>query len=712
MRILLRLLVTLVLFVVLVVVAAGIYLSVFFDPNDYKAQLAAQVEQQTGRSLTIGGDIELSVFPWVALGVRDVSLSNAQGFEEPVFAAAERMRIAVKLLPMLQREVVMDRVTLEGLVLNLARNAEGRTNWEDLAQPAPEEPQPDAGPGEGMRLAGLAVGGVEVTDANVSWRDAQAGQSVAVQDLRLATGAIEPGQPLDFELAFTVELGEPAMTAQVSAETVLVLDVGAQRYSARDLRMEATLTGDTLPASPLVAELAASVDADLQAQTAVVENLLVEALGLELEGSVEATQVLDAPAYTGSLRLAQFSPRDLVERLGMPPVETADAGALQAASLDARFEGTATAVTLQPLTVRLDDTTLEGQAGIADFAGPAYRFDLLVDAIDMDRYLPPAGEGEAAEAPAPQGDAPAQGGTPAAAALAPLRALDLEGRLRVGELQASGLSVQDVEVRVEGKDGLVNVDPLSARLYEGSLQGKARLDARTDPAKTTVEQSLTGVQVGPLLKDLAGDDTLTGRTELSSDLSMTGLDPEAIKKSLDGTIRFAFMDGSVKGINIPRLIRQARARLEGKTLPPEKEVLRTDFSELTGSARITDGLVNNDDLLLKSPLLRVEGEGQASLPQETIDYRLTTTIVGTLTGQGGEELQELEGVPIPVQIGGTFQKPSFKLDLAEVLETRAAEEVKKRAREEVEKKVQEKLGDKLKEGVGGQAEEAIRGLFR
>jgi AsmA protein len=269
-----------------------------------------------------------------------------------------------------------------------------------------------------------------------------------------------------------------------------------------------------------------------------------------------------------------------------------------------------------------------------------------------------------------------------------------------------------VEVRVDGKDGLVDVDPLSARLYEGSLQGKARLDARTDMPKTTLEQSLTGVQVGPLLKDLAGNDTLTGRTELSSDLSMSGLDPEAIKKSLDGTLRFAFTDGSVKGINIPRLIRQARARLEGETLPPEKEVLRTDFSELTGSARITDGLVQNDDLLLKSPLLRVEGEGQASLPKETIDYRLTTTIVGTLTGQGGEEIQELEGVPIPVQIGGTFQKPSFKLDLAKVLETRAAEEVKKRAREEVEKKVQEELGDKLKEGVGGQAEEAIRGLFR
>jgi AsmA protein len=126
---------------------------------------------------------------------------------------------------------------------------------------------------------------------------------------------------------------------------------------------------------------------------------------------------------------------------------------------------------------------------------------------------------------------------------------------------------------------------------------------------------------------------------------------------------------------------------------------------MKGTATVTNGLVKNEDLTLQSPLLRVTGKGKASLPDETIDYLLTTKIVGSLEGQGGKALDELKGVAIPVRIGGTFSKPTYTPDLAAAL----GDAAKEKAREKIEEKTKGLLQDKL--GDEG-ADQLLKGLFK
>ena len=151
----------------LLLVAAAIILPLVVDPNDFKDEISQAVESKTGRVLTIEGDIGLSVFPWLGLEIGPTSLSNAPGFSAAPFAGMDEVQVRIKLLPLLRKELEMDTVVLKGLQVSLETDAQGKTNWEDLAgagvpaEPAPaDEKQPSAGE---MTLAGLAIGGVEIT---------------------------------------------------------------------------------------------------------------------------------------------------------------------------------------------------------------------------------------------------------------------------------------------------------------------------------------------------------------------------------------------------------------------------------------------------------------------------------------------------------------------------------------------------------------------
>jgi AsmA protein len=683
-----KLVLVLVAIVVVVVIAAIIIVPLVFDPNDYKDEIASAVKKQTGRELSIQGELGVSVFPWVGLDVGTAELGNASGFDD-VFARFDKAAVRVKLLPLLSKRIEMDTVTLQGFTLNLARNKEGASNWDDLAKAAeepaqePATPQPETGE---SAIAALTVGGLDVRDAKLNWNDEQSGQRYSIEGLQLRTGNLAPGEPVDFSLEFDVAGGDPAVTGHIAAKSTLTMDPEAQTYALAGLELSSDLAGATLPGEKLTLGLAADVRANVSAQTLNVDDLTLNAVGLEAAGNLAATRIIDQPQFQGSLTLSEFNPRELLERL-QQSVDTADAGVLTSANLSASFSGTTEQISFKPLALALDQTTLEGTVAIVDFAAPALRFDLAGNAIDLDRYLPaPSEEADPAPATTPGRAASASDELP----LEPLRALDLDGQFALGKLKVAKLNVSDIAVTLKAKNGLISLSPLQANLYEGSYAGNIALDVRGTDPRISLDETLDGVQFGPLLQDLQGTDKLSGQAELRLKLTGTGAGPDALKKTLNGTTAFAFTNGTVKGINLARLIREAKARLEGRSLPPETAPPQTDFSELTGSVQIRDGLASNQDLFAKSPLLRIEGKGTANLPTEALDYLLTTTLVRTLEGQGGKELKDLEGIPIPIRLTGTFTEPAYQVDLSAVLKGKADAEIE-RQRRKLEKKLDKKL---------------------
>jgi AsmA protein len=668
MKFLKRLLIAMVTLVVLI--GIGVVALVYLvNWNDFKDTIQNQVKNQTGRDLQITGDLNPSVFPWAGISIGEISLANADGFGEQPFARIGSADVKVKLLPLIKRSINVRTVQLNGLQLDLQRNAEGITNWDDLlatttTTSTTEEVSDDQEvttevEGSSATIAALAVGGIEITDANVSWTDAMSGTDAKLSAFDLTTGVIELEKPFNLDVNFAVVSNSMDMSADVVGKGELMVDLDNQVYTVNGFTLNTDAKGSALPGGALNAQVGADVVARLGDNVIDVSALTIDALGLALSGAVNVANLDTEPTINGEFATNDFNPREMLDKLGMPAPTTADPAVLSKANLSLAVAASPASAELKDLTITLDDTTFSGQAGVPSFdaAIPPVRFDFSVDAIDIDRYLPPT-----SDAPAEQGEAgqtqtaeTATGDEPIELPLELLRQLDVDGAFRVGEVKVSNLTTKDIIVPVKAMGGKLAVESMQALLYQGKLNASAGLDVTADNPTYAADLSLDGIQAEPLLGDLMEKDSfLSGQGTVTANITTGGNSVNAIKSALNGKFNTAFIDGSINGINIGYQIRRAKAALTGENLSAEAAEVKTDFSSLAVSGTFTNGVMESRDLDMRSPLLRLGGEGKVDLPAEIVDYTLTTLITGTAQGQGGQELESLKGVKLDVPIRGSF----------------------------------------------------------
>ncbi len=336
--------------VVVVLIAAAVAVPMYFNPNDHKDEIVAMVKKETGRDLKLDGDIKLSVFPWLGVQTGAVSLGNAPGFGTQPFASTQAVNIRVQLLPLLRKKVEMDTITVDGLRLNLARDKHGKANWDDLLAAGSANRGGKKTGGSPIQLASLALGGVDIRDASLSWRDAARGEFYQLAGLNVHTGAVKANQPIELAISFDVETTKPSpMKGKVALQGKLGYDLDSQRYTVMPLRFKASMQGQAIPGGSADIDLKANVEADLKAQTATLSDLALNAMGAEVQGKLKVGKILGkAPVLNGHVRLQAT---DLDKLLGAAG-QGALAQTLKALQGDIGIQGTARKLTLQPLTLQ------------------------------------------------------------------------------------------------------------------------------------------------------------------------------------------------------------------------------------------------------------------------------------------------------------------------------------------------------------------------
>ena len=686
--------------------ALAAYLTFVFDPNDYRDRIAEEAEKATGRKLAIDGDIALSVFPWIGVEIGQVSLGNAAGFGETPFASVGEVQVRARLMPLLKKEVEVDRIVLRDLKLDLVVNEQGRNNWEDLAGAGGEEsPASTGSPAAdgGAAVAGLVISGVQIESARVSYADRQAKAEYVVDNLSLKTGEVSPGTRFPLEMGFDVAVSEPQVSGRVDIAGNVLFDLAGPSADIEGFSLRFNGSGAGLPGGKAELVLTSKLAVDMASGTASIDGMEFSAYGVKALGSFAATNLNASPAVSGTLEVPSFDATAVMGAMGIEAPKVSDPAVLKRVGMKTRVEATTSSAALREFSAELDDSKLSGEVRVADFAKQALRFDLALDGINVDRYLPPTDPASSKSAESGKKDASADSEQIVDPAM--LRGLDIIGKFKIGKLVASGMTVTDISIDVNAQNGVVRVSPLSAALYEGRYAGNITLDGRGQALAVSLDESLKGVQVGPLLRDLSGaEERLTGNTNLTAKLQLRGNDLNSMKRTLGGNVDFSFLNGAVKGINIAQYLRQAQARMTGKPAPQSNEPNQTDFSQLTGTVQIANGVARNEDLDVRSPLLRVGGKGSANIPEETIDYTVRASVVASLSGQGGEGLDNLKGVTVPIKVSGTFSNPSFGLDLGNLM----SDAVKQQAQEKLKGAVQDKLSPELKEKAGGDLKESLQ----
>jgi AsmA protein len=315
-------------------------------------------------------------------------------------------------------------------------------------------------------------------------------------------------------------------------------------------------------------------------------------------------------------------------------------------------------------TAKLDASNIKGKLGMARTAQPSYSFGLDIDLLNLDRYLA-ASENKPDDA---------------AVDLSGLKGLNAQGQLQVGALQVQGLKLSKLKAQLKAAGGRAEISPHSASLYEGELSGALSLDGNAN--RIALKETLSNVSVGPLLRDLAHQDRLEGKGNVALDVTAAGASVNTMKRSLAGSAKVHLRDGAIKGINIAEILRKARAALGKQSGEAAGSKDKTDFSELSASFTIKNGVAHNDDLDLKSPLLRIGGVGDIDIGRSTISYVVKASVVATSKGQGGKELDQLAGLTVPVKLDGPLDAMRYEVDYravaGDLAKTRVGDKVRDR----------------------------------
>jgi len=683
-----------------------IALPFFVNPNDYKPQIIELVKKRTGRDLHIPGQIDLSVFPWLGIKLGEVELSNARGFGKQPFAKINAVDVRVQLLPLLKKDIQVGHIELDGLKLDLQRDVKGNTNWDDLIKLRKKPDAPKTTPGEGVQLAGLAVGGVSIRNAQVNWDDRRNNQSMAVDSFNLETESITADRPVAIKLDTHFVGKKPDIRGQLKFKSTALIKPEQQLFTFNNLQLTSQLQSSALFSNKLDIKLTSDkLVLNQDKHTLHTKNLQIASMGLHLYASGQVTQLNKQPRYQMNITTDSFSVKSVAQQLGIKLPPTADKNALAKVKLSSKLTGSMNNVSIKPLSIQLDDSSLTGHIQITSFKQPALKYTLALDSIDVDRYLPPADSGSAKK---PVSPATATSGQSTALPVELLRKLQLAGDLKIKALKLKNARSEKINITTNAKNGVIRIYPLTAQMYKGQYKGDVRVDVRGKAPHYSMNESLNNINIGPLLKDVWGDDKIQGNANLSAKLTARGNDPINIRKTLNGTAGFKFENGMVKGINVAASLRKLEAKLKLLPAPKDTGPMQTDFTEMKGTFQVKNGIATNNDFTAASPYIRVHGKGSVNLVNETLDYTVYVKYSSKVKGQGGISYAQLEKSPLPIKIKGPIRNPSYSVDLEYVLKAKMEEKLKKEL--DIKQKVEEKIKEKLK--PGDVLEEKLKDIFK
>lgn len=677
-----------------------ILVTTLVNPNKFKNQISAVVQKTTGREFAISGDVKWSFFPWIGLRMQQMSLANAPGYGQQPFAQAGEADISIKVMPLFTGNVEIDTVNLKDFTLNLTQRAQGQNNWNDLTATKKTTNSSSAKSNSNSLLSNnkkipnLTISNLDITNATIHYNNEQTGQKLSLQALNLQSKGINFNKNFPLQMKFTVLSNQPALNAQIALQSNVLLNLSQQQYAFDQLALTGNLYGKQYPHGEIPIALRGNIHADLANQTAQAEQITFKIDNMKAQANLSGSKILQAPIFQGNINIPNFNLRALLTDLGQK-VSTQDTTAFTKAGLQAQTQFSPKFVKLTNLKANLDDTALTGNFNYANFLTKNFDFDLKLNQLNLTRYSSPQTSANQTTNinRNPASTIASNSKNQTALPVNLLRQLNGQGSLQIGKLILNKLSAENFALQFNANKGLIQINPLNADIYQGKSNGTITLNAQSIP-QLTINETLSNVQVGNIFNDMSKTATIqiTGTGNLNMNLHTQGLTTNAMINALNGAIKFSIDNGSIKNIDIGQQFYNTVAHFLKGTPATTNATNQTNFSSLTGTVQIVNGIANNNDLLLKSSSLQVAGKGTANLINQTINYNLQATALGSPFGRDIINLQQQIGGNIPMSISGTFANPKINPDYSII----ATALLKGQFRQQIEKHFGNNLNKTLK----------------
>lgn len=624
-----------------------------FDANNYREEITAAVEAVTGRSIKISGDMTISLYPWIGIKIHDMAIENRDGFSRRDFASVDQFDIRVKILPLLERRLDVDKLVLHRLDINLERNQDGVNNWTDTAQVAGNNTMESS-----FDLAGFRIGGVDITDSKLNWLDQQSGKQFSVTKMNVSTQAFQQGQLLPVEIKAYVESNQPKWQGAVKAIAKLDFHENDAAFDANGLKLavKAIFPDQKMEAVSFV--LAADSAINVVEQTAKLQDARLSILGLKMSGSFDVQNIFSVPVIQGPLNVNTFEAGTLAKQFNVEMPQMAKATSLKAISLKAMFKTDFNTIEFDTISARVDQSNVKGSLSIVIAAEPKVRFALEADSVLFPDYRIITDGAGPDDIPLP---------------LALMRYAQLEGVLDVANVGLAHTTLEQFHITSTVDKGVVTANPIRMHVHGGEVSAALRLDVRKTPAARLIakfDNVDADAVINPHLETITGDETLTlsGRVDADVDLKAIGTSVSAIKRTAKGTIKLKMGTAILEGVDFDNASRSvvvdyARRndfRVSRKFASEYAPVTKTEFNSITATMKLSKGKLVNDDLSMVSDLVNVSGTGAIDLINQKMDYRPVIDMNVRKTVNVRDKLRDH---PMEYVVQGTFGDIATNFDV-------------------------------------------------
>jgi len=726
---------------------------VTFDANNYKPEIIEQVEKATGRSFTIDGDINLSVFPWIGLKVEGVALGNEKGFSAEKFALIKQLDVKVNVLPLLKKEVQINTIRLHGLNVSLEVASNKANNWSSLAKAddaagnvevEPEEMAEESvgEPSAASPLQSLKVEGFEFIDATIRYDDRSSNTLATVSSLNLTTSAIQFDEQVEIEFGAHVESDQPKIDTQLNLTTNLVFNKDFTEFDLNDFVFTVLAKANEFIAQEEQIEIKSNINVSMDEQRVVLKNIQISALGTSTLADITVSRFLETPLIQGGIEVEPFNAREVAKRAGVELPAMAKADALSHVALKTKIKLNGEKLQANDFSFKLDDSTMTGWLHVLNLSKQQIRYDLAFDHLNINDYMSPEAVAKSEEGTVVVNDSAAVGAPVATGdekielPVEMMRKLDVQGDFRIAALTAKEYEVKQLLMSLKAQQGVIAIKPLSMQVLEGQVDTAVNINVQKQTPAYAINLNVNQVQVGPvadpLLKNVQGDKPLKvdGAVNVKMDVKTAGNSVNQLKQASKGTIVLDMKETRVDNFDPEYYMRKSIAdyvhskgfglskTIMGKYTPREVTV----FDRIHSTVKLAEGKARTNDFIMESKRVEVTAKGYTDIMKNTLDM-----LTGLRLPRSKTAAEKIFNEPQYVRVHGPFDALEFDLDKkqlqksttgalqaeakakldAEKKKLKAKVDAEKKRTEEKAKKELKKTTDKYKDKLKNK----LKGLF-
>lgn len=745
--------IVLVLILMLVLLAGALsYVMIFVDPNGFKDELQSVARQKADIRLRLDGDIKWSFFPWIGLEMDDIGVALGSGQEIVRFDHGE---FGVAIEPLFKRSIQVKKVLLDGLKANLFVDKKGQANWlrpsqkvsdgkianvpsakmSSISHPSSNSVMPEAI--MSSFFPDIHLDELLIKNAEIHYRNLSTNQKIrAFVNVALKNVQWDKAWPMDMSIHLKKSDLDDKNELELNTKLKANLAVFPQRENLSLDSLSATLdlTDKALFKSKVKAKLTIeNVDFDVPQENVLADGISINSLGVRMDAQLKAYQVLTDPQFSAMLSSGEFNLREVFNQLDVPLPAMADDQSLTSMSADITLEGNQDSITIQPISVVLDNTKIEANA-VVGLSPLHWDVNLAGSDLDLDRYLPPKKAAQKNNtlslAEESVGKVKSMGGitmpdsgtitlTKGANAVSKsfmpldlLRSLNGHIGLVFKNMRYRNLKIDQITLDSTQSNGLINVSPVVASLYQGKVTADVTLDTRTNVPTIEVLPNVEAVQIQPLLKDYMDLDKLSGKTYMKGEIRTRGNQVDSMMSALQGDLLIDIKQGALVGTNLTKTVCQGIAAVRKEKINQANFGENTPFESLSFPAHIVNGQVATPGLNIRSAGISVTGEGVISLPDQSLNYQADVALLGSELDKVCRVNDKVTKLAFPILCKGKFSddpaslcRPDLK-GFIRIFKTLAKQELDVKLAAEKEKlkaeqgaklsKEQEELKEKLK----------------